>query len=111
MEIFWKALVSGVVVALVLWLTKILGPRVGGLFAMIPALFTLSFVFATTGSREAPFLQDFLLGSFWGVLLFVPFLLVLYWLNKNPGNYWLNLGIAYGVWALLAGAWFFLFKK
>jgi uncharacterized membrane protein (GlpM family) len=108
MEILLKSVVGGAVIGIVLLITKVFGPKVGGILAMVPMMFTLAFIMATYGSK-AKYIQNFIGGSIAGSLLFLPFLIILYFLNKNADNYWLNLIISYVVW--LGGAFLWVYFK
>jgi len=109
MEILLKSIVGGVAIGLVLVLTKYLGPKIGGIFAMVPLMFTLAFLFSTYG-KNSVYIQDFILSGIAGTVLFVAFLAALYFLNKNGDNYWVNLAISYAIWFVGAFTWIY-FKK
>ncbi len=109
MEILLKSLVGGVAIGITLLITKFFGPKVGGIMAMVPMMFTLAFIMATYGNK-AEYVQNFIGGAVAGSILFLPFLAILYFLNKNPDNYWLNLAVSYGVWLSGAFLWAY-FRK
>lgn len=109
MEILLKSIFSGVLIGVVLFITKLFGPKVGGIVAMVPLMFTLAFLFSTYG-KNSFYIQDFILSGIIGTILFVVFLAVLYFLNKNSDKYCLNLAISYAVWFGGSFLWIY-FKK
>ena len=109
MEILLKSVLSGVLIGAVLLITKLFGPKVGGIMAMVPLMFTLAFLFSTYG-KNSTYIQGFILSGIAGTVLFVAFLVALYFFNKNTDNYWINLAISYVIWFVGAFAWIY-FKK
>jgi len=112
MEILFKSLVSGVVVAVVLAATKLLGPRFGGVLAGIPLVFTLSFVFATHHAESRMNVEKFLFGGMWSAALLGVFVVALWFFYSHTNTgYWRSVLCAYGVWVLLFCLYFNFFPK
>ncbi len=109
MEILLKSVVGGLAIGLVLLTTKYLGPKVGGIMAMVPLMFTLAFLFATYG-KDSVYIQSFILSGIAGTVLFIMFLVTLYFFNTNFDKYWINLVVSYVVWFVGAFLWVY-FKK
>lgn len=111
MEIVLKGLISGIVVALVLWVSKMFGPKIGGIIAMLPSVFTLSYIFVTMEEKNIQITQPFIRGSIIGLIFFFIFFLALYFFNIKSNHYWLNIVIAYGIWFITTASWIFCFEK
>ena len=94
-------MLGGVLIGLVLLITKFFGPKWGGIIAMVPLSFTLSYVLATYGNNAA-FQLSFLKGGIAGWVSFGIFVLILILLMPSSLGFWTKLALAYAAWFCVA---------
>ncbi len=111
MDILLKSIIGGIIIALVLVLSRLFGERVGSIFASMPLVFILSFIFVTVEQKNKSQILSFLEGGAWGIVFFVLSILVLYFLSIYSDRYWLNIFVVYLVWFAGMGIWVYFFKK
>lgn len=101
MEIVLKSLASAVVTALILLLSKVVGPKLAGALGGIPIVFAISYILITLENKSLA--RDFLVGGIYGAIAAILFSIVLIWLNATfLKSHWLNFILAYGLCFLFA---------
>lgn len=89
-----KSLAGGVIIAAVLLVAKLSGPRLAGAIGGLPLVFAVSYVIVTHANKSAS--RDFLIGGIYGAVAAIFFSLLLVWLNAQfVKNHWLNFIVAY----------------
>lgn len=101
MSILIKSILSGVIVGLILLLSKYLGPKLAGAIGGVPLIFALTYGLTIAETPEKA--QGFLLGGIYGSIAGMVFIGLLMVLNFYfIKTYWINFGVAYALCFLLA---------
>ena len=94
MDIFIKSLATAIFTAIILFVTKIFGPKIAGAIGGLPAVFAISYIMVTMGDRSLS--RDFLIGGIYGAGAAIFFSVILIWLNAQfIKAHWSNFMIAY----------------
>lgn len=109
MEIVIKSLASALITAVILLLTKIVGPKLAGAIGGIPIVFAISYVLITMEDKSLS--RDFLMGGIYGAIAAIFFSVVLIWFNVTfLDTHWLNFIAAYILCFFLALGFVFITK-
>ena len=100
MDIAIKSIIGGLVIAGVLLLGKLFGPKVAGFVSAIPAGFVVAYIIFTIQNKNPVEIQNFLTGGIIAGIIFCLFIGVLLFTNKIGLGYWESIGIAYVLWGI-----------
>jgi hypothetical protein len=94
MDIILKSLVSAVITAIILLISKISGPKLAGALGGVPIVFAISYVLITM--QDKTLAKNFLIGGIYGALAGIFFSIILIGLNYQfIKTHWINFAIAY----------------
>ncbi len=111
MDILFKSVSGGILIAIILFSAKFFGPKIAGILTAIPMVFTTSFLFGFI-KKEEIVIQNFVWNVFISAIITSIFLGSFYFLNQfNFKIIWINLIISYLIYFLLIYFAFFYFKK
>ncbi|MBN1970051.1 MAG: DUF3147 family protein [Candidatus Delongbacteria bacterium] len=97
MDIFLKSIAGGVMVAAILIVSKLFGPKVAGIISTMPVNITIGFIILTTsGSKASEVLNGFLLG----MIPLTIFILVCMFMSKYTSSMLITISTGYLIWII-----------
>jgi hypothetical protein len=94
MEIILKSLLAAFITAIILLISKFVGPKLAGAIGGIPVVFAISYGLIIANMKKAD--NEFISGGIYGSIASIFFSIILIFMNNKFNQIpWVNFGVAY----------------